>query len=88
MGPALDRHCLTAQVAAGAALGMAAQAFLVWVIIGHVMPFFRLELLDTSQRGRLQSTGAGRAGLRGEIVASASSRSRRNRILTSNRTKV
>ena len=49
MGPALDRHCLTAQVAAGAALGMAAQAFLVWVIIGHVMPFFGLELLDTAR---------------------------------------
>jgi hypothetical protein len=36
---------LTAQVAAGAALGTAAQVFLVWVIIGHVMPFFGLELL-------------------------------------------
>jgi len=30
------------------------------------------------------SRSASRAGLRGEIVASASSRSRRNRILTSN----
>ena len=44
-----DRHwiatVLTAQVAAGAALGIAAQVFLVWVIIGYVMPFFGLELL-------------------------------------------
>jgi hypothetical protein len=30
---------LTTQVAAGAALGIAAQAFIVWSIIGHVMPF-------------------------------------------------
>ena len=48
-----DRHwiatVLTAQVAGGAALGIAAQAFLVWVIIGHVMPFFGLELLDTAR---------------------------------------
>jgi hypothetical protein len=45
-----DRHwiatVLTAQVAAGAALGILAQVFLVWVIIGYVMPFFGLELLD------------------------------------------
>jgi hypothetical protein len=40
---------LTAQVAAGAALGIAAQAFLVVVIIGYVMPFFGLELLDTAR---------------------------------------
>ena len=40
---------LTAQVAVGAALGIAAQAFLVWVIIGHVMPFFGLELLDIAR---------------------------------------
>jgi hypothetical protein len=37
-----DRHwiatVLTAQITAGAALGIAAQVFLVWVIIGHVMP--------------------------------------------------
>jgi hypothetical protein len=48
-----DRHwiatVLTAQIAAGAALGIAAQAFLVWIIIGHVMPFFGLELLDMAQ---------------------------------------
>jgi hypothetical protein len=48
-----DRHwiatVLTAQVAAGAALGIAAQVFLVWVIIGHVMPFFGLELLDMAR---------------------------------------
>jgi hypothetical protein len=40
---------LTAQVAAGAALGIAAQAFLVWVIIGYVMPFFGLELLGMAR---------------------------------------
>jgi hypothetical protein len=40
---------LTAQVAAGAALGIAAQVFLVWVIIGHLMPFFGLELLDMAR---------------------------------------
>ena len=44
-----DRHwiatVLTAQVAVGAALGIAAQVFLVWVIIGYVMPLFGLELL-------------------------------------------
>jgi hypothetical protein len=48
-----DRHwiatVLTAQVAAGAALEIAAQAFLVVVIIGYVMPFFGLELLDTAR---------------------------------------
>ena len=40
---------LTAQLALGAALGIAAQIFLVWVIIGHVMPFFGLELLDMAR---------------------------------------
>ncbi len=40
---------LTAQVAAGAALGVAAQAFLVVVIIGYVMPFFGLELLQMAR---------------------------------------
>jgi hypothetical protein len=40
---------LTAQVVAGTALGIAAQVFLVWVIIGHVMPFFGLELLDMAR---------------------------------------
>jgi hypothetical protein len=40
---------LTAEVAAGAALGIAAQAFLVVVIIGYVMPFFGLELLDVAR---------------------------------------
>jgi hypothetical protein len=48
-----DRHwiatVLTAQVAAGAALGIAAQAFLVIVILGYVMPFFGLELLDMAR---------------------------------------
>ena len=40
---------LTAQVAAGTALGIAAQVFLVSVIIGYVMPFFGLELLDMAR---------------------------------------
>ena len=48
-----DRHWiatfLTLQVAAGAALGIAAQVFLVWGIIGHVMPLFGLELLDMAR---------------------------------------
>jgi hypothetical protein len=48
-----DRHwiatVLTGQVAVGAALGIAAQVFLVVVIIGHVMPFFGLELLDMAR---------------------------------------
>ena len=48
-----DRHwiatVLTAQVAAGAALSIAAQVFLVWVSIGYVMPFFGLELLDMAE---------------------------------------
>jgi hypothetical protein len=40
---------LTAQVAAGAALGIAAQALLVVVVIGYIMPFFGLELLDMAR---------------------------------------
>jgi hypothetical protein len=40
---------LTAQVAVGAALGIAAQVVLVVVIIGYVMPFFGLELLDIAR---------------------------------------
>ena len=51
--PEFDRAsiatALTAQVAAGAVLGIAAQVFLVWVIIGHVMPSFGLELLDMAR---------------------------------------
>jgi hypothetical protein len=37
------------QVAAGVALGIAAQALLVIVIIGYVMPFFGLELLGMAR---------------------------------------
>jgi hypothetical protein len=48
-----DRHwlatVLTTQVAAGAALGIAAQVFLVWVIIGYVMPWFGGDLLDMAR---------------------------------------
>lgn len=40
---------LTAQVAVGAALGIAAQALLVIVVLGYVMPFFGLELLDMAR---------------------------------------
>ena len=40
---------LTDQVAASTALGIAAQVFLVSVIIGYVMPFFGLELLDMAR---------------------------------------
>jgi hypothetical protein len=40
---------LTIQIAVGTALGIAAQVFLVWFIIGHVMPFFGLELLDMAR---------------------------------------
>jgi hypothetical protein len=48
-----DRHwiatVLTAQVAAGAALGIAAQAFLVVVIIGYIMPWLGADLLDMAR---------------------------------------
>jgi hypothetical protein len=48
-----DRHwiaaVLTAQVAIGAALGIAAQAFLVVVIIGYVMPWLGLGLFDMAR---------------------------------------
>jgi hypothetical protein len=40
---------LTAQVATGAALGIAVQALLAIVIIDYVMPFFGLELLDMAR---------------------------------------
>jgi hypothetical protein len=40
---------LTAQVAAGAALGIAAQVLLIVVIIGYIMPFFGLELLGMAR---------------------------------------
>lgn len=40
---------LTAQLAAGAALGIAAQGLLVVLIIGYVMAFFGLELLDMAR---------------------------------------
>jgi hypothetical protein len=48
-----DRHWiatfLTAQIAAGAVLGIAAQVSLVVAIIGYVMPFFGLEFLDMAR---------------------------------------
>jgi hypothetical protein len=40
---------LTGQIAVGAALGIAAQALIVWVIIGYVMPLLGLELLDMAR---------------------------------------
>jgi hypothetical protein len=48
-----DRHWIAAFLTApgcrSAALRIAAQAVLVVVIIGHVMPFFGLELLDMAR---------------------------------------
>jgi hypothetical protein len=40
---------LTAQAAVGAALGIAAQAFLAIVIIGYIMPWIGLDLLDMAR---------------------------------------
>lgn len=40
---------LTGQVAAGAVLGISAQVLLALGLIGHVMPFFGLELLDMAR---------------------------------------
>jgi len=40
---------LTARAAVGAARCIAAQVFLVVFIIGYVMPFFGLELLDMAR---------------------------------------
>ena len=40
---------LTAQVAAGAAFGIAAQALLAVGIIGYVMPLFGLELVNMAR---------------------------------------
>jgi hypothetical protein len=49
-----DRHwiaaVLTTQIAAGAVLGIAAQAFLVVVIIGYVMPRLGFGLLEMAER--------------------------------------
>jgi len=49
--PKFDRYwiatVLTAQVGAGAALGIVAQVFLVWAISGHVL--FGLKLLDMAR---------------------------------------
>ena len=60
---------LTAQVATGAALGTAAQLFLVGVIIGHVMPLFGLELLDMARGvAAFNLPASGWAVLRGQPV--------------------
>jgi hypothetical protein len=40
---------MTTQVLLGTVLGIAAQLFLIVVIIGYVMPFFGLELLDMAR---------------------------------------
>ena len=40
---------LTAQMYAGVGLGIAAQAFLVWGLIFHVMPWVGLDLLDMAR---------------------------------------
>jgi hypothetical protein len=51
--PKFDRTwiatALTSQIGLGAALGIAAQMFLVVAIIGYVMPFFGLELLGMAR---------------------------------------
>ena len=61
-------------------MGIATQVFLVCVIIGYVMPFFGLELLDmTEGRGRLQSAGVGGEAFRGRPVAVLPRGSLRNR---------
>jgi hypothetical protein len=48
-----DRHwiaaLLTGQLATGAALGIAAQAFLVLVIIGYIMPWLGADLLGLAR---------------------------------------
>ena len=50
MEPALDRHCPDGSGRRRRGPGhCAAQVFLVWVIIGYVMPFFGLELFDMSR---------------------------------------
>ncbi len=40
---------LTLQTVGGAILWIAAQVALVWMIIGYVMPFFGMELLDMAR---------------------------------------
>ncbi len=40
---------LTVQIFAGAFLGIAAQAFLAWGLIFHVMPWIGLDLLDMAR---------------------------------------
>jgi hypothetical protein len=61
---------LTAQVSAGKALGIAAQLFLVWVIIGPVRAVLRPGTARHGpRRGRLQSAGASGAAFRGQPVA-------------------
>jgi hypothetical protein len=45
-----EEHAQEAEALEKAAkLGIAAQVFLVWVIIGHVMPLFGLEWLDMAR---------------------------------------
>jgi|GEM_PF-2461173 len=40
---------LTVQMFAGAGLGIAAQAFLAWGLIFHLMPWIGLDLLDMAR---------------------------------------
>ena len=67
---------LTVQIAAGAALGIPAQVFLVWVIIGHMMPSVGLDLLDMA-RDVADFNLPGRVGavLRGDPARGSSGRS-------------
>jgi hypothetical protein len=50
---------LTAQVCVGAAVGIAAQVLLAYVVIGEVLPLFGLDLLDLA---RCCGTGCARKG--------------------------
>jgi hypothetical protein len=50
MGRPLDHHRPHRPDCRGRGPRHRRQVFLVWVIIGHVMPFFGLELLDMTRR--------------------------------------
>jgi hypothetical protein len=71
-----DRHwiatVLIAQVSAGAALGIAAQAFLVWVIIGYVMPFFAWSCSTWPEMWPPSIWRAGGAAFRGAVCSEQS----------------
>jgi hypothetical protein len=41
---------LTLQIFLGGLLGIAAQVILVWIVIGHILPVFGLDLLDLAEQ--------------------------------------